>query len=83
MLENLEMEFKEMLSKLTGLEPTEIGDEDDLFKDLGIDSLKVIEIATQIERNYKVVVKDSQLARLRTVKDAVTFLRDLLEKKNA
>ncbi len=83
MNENLELEVKEMLSKLTGLEPSEIGDDDDLFKDLGIDSLKVIEIATQIERQYQVVVKDSQLMKLRTVKDAANFLRELLEKKNA
>jgi acyl carrier protein len=83
MSENLEQEVKEMLSKLTGLDPDEIGNEDDLFKDLGIDSLKVIEIATQIERQYQVVVTDSQLMKLRSVKDAANFLRELLEKKNA
>lgn len=82
MPDNLTEEIKGMLAKLTGLEPQEIGDEDDLFKDLGIDSLKVIEIATQIERAYKVVVKDSQLANLRTVKDAAGFLKELIEKKN-
>lgn len=80
---NLEQEVKEMLSKLTGLDPSEIGDTADLFNDLGIDSLKVIEIATGIERTYGVVVQDSQMMRLRTVKDAVGFLRELLEKKNA
>ena len=76
-------EIKDIISKLTGLEPAEINDEDDLFKDLGIDSLKVIEIATQIERQYQVVIKDSQLAQIRTVKDAANFLKELLEKKNA
>lgn len=79
---NLEQEVKEMLSKLTGLEVSEIGDTADLFKDLGIDSLKVIEIATQLERTYKIVVKDSELVKLRTVKEAVAFLRELLPKQN-
>lgn len=83
MFDNLMQEVKEMLSKLTGLEPAEIGDDDDLFKDLGIDSLKVIEIATQIERTYQVVLKDSQLMKLRTVRDAANFLKELLEQKNA
>lgn len=82
MLDNLEQEVKELLSKLTGLEPAEIGDDDDLVKDLGIDSLKIIEIATNIERTYQVTVKDSQLMSLRTVKDAANLLRELLEKKN-
>lgn len=82
MLDNLEQEVKELLSKLTGLEPAEIGDDDDLVKDLGIDSLKIIEIATNIERTYQVTVKDSQLMSLRTVKDAANLLRELLGKKN-
>lgn len=82
MSDDLKQEVKQLLSQMTGLDVEEIGDADDLIKDLGIDSLKVIEIATQVERTYKVVVKDSQLMKLRTVKDAVDFLRELLEKKN-
>lgn len=81
MAENLEQEIKEMLSRLTGLDVSEIGDTDDLINDLGIDSLKVIEIATQIERTYKVTVKDSELAKLRKVNEAVEFLRELLARK--
>ena len=80
---NIEQEVKEMLSKLTGLDPSEISDNADIINDLGVDSLKVIEIATSIERTYKVVVKDSELAKLRTVKDAVGFIKELLEKRNA
>lgn len=81
MAENLEQEIKEMLSRLTGLDVSEIGDTDDLINDLGIDSLKVIEIATQIERTYKVTVKDSELAKLRKVNEAVEFLKELLARK--
>ena len=79
---SIEQEVKEMLSKLTGLDPSEINDNADIVNDLGVDSLKVIEIATSIERTYKVVVKDSELAKLRTVKDAVGFITELLEKRN-
>ena len=80
---SIEQEVKEMLSKLTGLDPSEINDNADIVNDLGVDSLKVIEIATSIERTYKVVVKDSELTNLRTVKDAVGFIKELLEKRNA
>ena len=82
MPDNLEQEVKQLLSRLTGLEIEEIGDTDDLISDLGIDSLKIIEIATEIERKYKVAVKDSQMARLRKVRDAVNFLRELLVRKD-
>jgi len=82
MEKNLGLEVKQMLSQMTGLDVPEIGDTDDLFNDLGIDSLKVIEIATQIERMYKIVVKESDLMKLRTVKEAVAYLKEVLENKN-
>jgi len=82
MSDNLELEIKQILSRLTGLDIEEIGDNADVINDLGIDSLKIIEIATEIERTYKVVVKDSELTKLRTVKDAVSFLRELIARKS-
>jgi acyl carrier protein len=82
MPDNLELEVKQILSRLTGLDVEEISDGADVINDLGIDSLKIIEIATEIERTYKVAVKDSELGKLRTVKDAVSFLRELIARKN-
>lgn len=83
MADNLTQEVKELLAELTGLDAADIGETDDIIEDLGIDSLKVIEIATRVERAYKVTLKDSDLMKLRKVKDAVEFLRGLLEKRNA
>ena len=82
MPDNLELEVKQILSRLTGLDVEEISDTANVVDDLGIDSLKIIEIATEIERTYKVAVKDSELGKLRTVKDAVNFLRELIARKN-
>ncbi len=82
MPDNLELEVKQILSRLTGLGVEEISDGADVINDLGIDSLKIIEIATEIERTYKVAVKDSELGKLRTVKEAVNFLRELIARKN-
>ena len=82
MPDNLEQEVKLILSRLTGLDVGEISDTANVVDDLGIDSLKIIEIDTEIERTYKVAVKDSELGKLRTVKDAVSFLRELIARKN-
>lgn len=81
MVRNLEQEIKEMLSKMTGYDPEEIGLDAEFVKDLGIDSLKIIEIATAIEKTYNVTVKDMQLMQLKTVREAVKLLQDLLAKK--
>jgi len=79
---NIEKEVKEMLSRMTGFEPEEIGLDMEFVKDLGIDSLKVIEIATAIEKTYKVTVADRHVMQLKTVKEAVKLIQELLDKKN-
>jgi len=81
MQNNIEQEMKEILSKLTGGEPDEISLDADLVNDLGIDSLKVIEIATEVERRYKIKIKDSQLVKLRKVGETVALLKEMLEDK--
>ena len=83
MSDNPEVQVKQMLARLSGLELDEIGDDDELIKDLGIDSLKVIEIATELEKNYKIVVADEQLQNLITVNDTVKLLEGLLKPKEA
>ena len=82
MNKDLDQEVKTILSKLIGLESSEINDESDLFNDLGVDSLKVIDIVTEIERTYKTEVKDSQLINLRTVKDLVNIAQESLKNKD-
>jgi len=81
MNDNFEKEVKEMLSGMTGFESEEIGLDMEFVKDLGIDSLKIIEIATAIEKTYKVTVPDRQLMQLRTVREAVRLIQELLAKK--
>lgn len=70
-------EVKEMLARMTGLAVDEIKEDAHLFNDIGIDSLKVIEIATYMEKTYKVTVKESQMATVKTVQDAINLLSGL------
>jgi len=81
MSEDIERKVKEMLARLTGFYPEEIGLDKKIVEDLGIDSLKVIEIATEIEKTYKVKVKDMDIMELGTVREAVEFIQGLLVKK--
>lgn len=77
----IDKEIISMLSTMTGFEPDEIKPEMNIIKDLGVDSLKVIEIATAIEQKYKVVVKESQMAKIRTVGESIELVKELLKKK--
>jgi len=77
----IDKEIISMLSTMTGFEPDEIKPEMNIIKDLGVDSLKVIEIATAIEQKYKVTVKESQMAKIRTVGESIELVKELLKKK--
>jgi acyl carrier protein len=78
---NAEKEIKKMLATLTGKPESEIQNDHNLFTDVGIDSLKVIEIATYMEKKFKVTVPESVMPRIQTVKDAIEILDELVKNK--
>ena len=78
---NLELEVKQLISAVTGRAPEEMTLETDLARDVGIDSIKAIEIAVNIERKYKVRVRDEEVAKITTVGQTVDIVRDALNRK--
>ncbi len=79
--QDIDKEIIEMLAKMTGFEPSEITLEMNIVRDLGVDSLKVIEIATAIEQKFKVVVKESDMAKISSVGQAIAVVKKLIERK--
>lgn len=82
-MSQIEKEIKQMLADMTGFEPEEIKPEMDIVKDLAVDSLKVIEIATAIEQKYKVIVKESQMTKIRTVGESIALVNELVKHKQS
>jgi acyl carrier protein len=78
---NVEQEVKNMLAKITDTSADKITLETDLVNDLEIDSLKIIEIATEIEKTFKVTISDAEMVTIRKVSDAVTILQKLIAAK--
>lgn len=81
MSQAIEKEVIQMLSKMTGFEPAEITPDKHMVRDLGVDSLKVIEIATAIEQKFKITVKESHMAKIRTVSDSIRLIKELVKKR--
>ncbi|RSD19448.1 acyl carrier protein [Amycolatopsis eburnea] len=50
------------------------------FSDLGYDSLALLELRSQVERRYGVVLPDEAVSETTTPGDAVAFVNDLLAK---
>jgi len=43
--------------------------------DLGADSLDLVELIMEMEENFGIEIADSELEKIRTIQDAVDFLR--------
>jgi acyl carrier protein len=52
------------------------------YKDLEIDSIKAIEITVAIEKKFKISVRDEDVPKIATVKDAVELVNSLLDEKS-
>mgnify|MGYP000950030917 CR=1 FL=1 len=67
----------EIIEEVTGIEPSEVTVEKSFVDDLDIDSLSMVEIAVQAEDKFGVKIPDEDLASLRTVGDAVSYIQKL------
>lgn len=72
----------EIVEEVTGIEPSEVTIEKSFIDDLDIDSLSLVEIAVQLEDKYGVKIPDEELAGLRTVGDAVSYVQRLESEDN-
>lgn len=79
----IEKEFKELLTNIVDVEPEMITPGAHFFKDLGLDSLKAIEITVAIERHFKINVRDEQIPKITTLKQALDAIEKALKEKNA
>lgn len=67
----------EIIEEVTGIEAAEVTIEKSFVDDLDIDSLSLVEIAVQLEDKYSVKIPDEDLASLRTLGDAVTYVQKM------
>ncbi len=81
MVQNVEKEIISIISDVSGFDEDEIGPEKNFFEDLEVDSIKAIEITVAIEKKFKVSVRDEDVPKITTVKEAVELVNKLLNQK--
>ena len=79
---NIEKEIISILSEISGVDESDIKPETDLAKDLDIDSIKAIEITVAIEKKFKISVRDEDVPKIMTLRQAVELVDQLLAQKN-
>ena len=81
MVENVGKTIISIISDISGFDEDEITPEKNFFRDLEIDSIKAIEITVAIEKKFKVSIRDEDVPKITTVKEAVELVNSLLNQK--
>lgn len=82
MTETVEKEIIAIIAEISGVDEQEIKPETSFVQDLEIDSIKTIEITVAIEKKFKISVRDEDVPKITTVREAVALTKRLLELKN-
>ena len=59
-----------------GIDEEEVTPESDIIKDLGLDSLDIVDMLMSVEETFGVTIDDGDVAEMKTVADVVKFIED-------
>ncbi len=70
-------EVKTILARQLRIAPERVTLEAQIKKDLGADSVDILQLLMRLEDDYGIVIPDQELAKFETVSDIVNFLDNL------
>lgn len=65
---------KDIIEKELGVEREKLTDGASFIEDLGADSLDIVELVMEFEKEFNIDIPDEDAEKLRTVGDAVAYL---------
>lgn len=81
MSNNIEKEITSIISDIAEVETNEVMLDSNLVKDLGINSIKAIEIIVVLEKKYKISIRDEDVPKITTPGQIIALTENLITKK--
>lgn len=66
--------IKDIIEKELGVEREKLTPEASFIEDLGADSLDIVELVMEFEKEFNIDIPDDDAEKLRTVGDAISYL---------
>lgn len=73
-----ENKVREIVCQQLDVEPEQVKTETSFIDDLGADSLTVVELVLALEEEFEIDIPDEDTEKLRTFKDAVSYINTKL-----
>ena len=80
--ENLEERVKKIIVTQLAVDIAEVTPQSQFVQDLGADSLDTVELVMALEEEFDVEIPDEDAEKIKTVGDAVSYIKDKLAKKD-
>ncbi|HPL63834.1 MAG: acyl carrier protein [Syntrophales bacterium] len=72
---SIEERVIEIITEQLGVTKEECVPEASFMDDLGADSLDIVELIMAMEENFGVEISDEELMKIRTIQDAIDFIK--------
>ncbi len=77
MSNNFEEEVKQLIADIIEVPVEKLTLDADFFKDLGVDSLKAIEVVAAFEKKYRVIIPEKDIPNIRNIQQIIKYTKDL------
>jgi acyl carrier protein len=77
---SVEAKVKEIIVENLGVDQEKVTEEASFVEDLGADSLDTVELVMAFEEEFDVEIPDEDAEKMRTVGEAITYLKNKTEK---
>jgi len=75
MQNTIEEEVKKLVADITEVPVEKLAPDADFFKDLGIDSLKAIEIVAAFEKKYRIIIPEKDIPNVRNLRQVLEYIK--------
>ncbi len=82
-IKEIEAKIVKIIVEQLNVDESEVKPEASFVDDLGADSLDTVELVMAIEEAFDIEIPDTDAEKIRTVRDAIEYVKKKLEEKGA